>query len=184
MIFKQHSDLVGKHAVLSASKYHWLNYTEERMYEYVSNLQAARIGTEKHELAARCIRLGVKLQNTAQTLNMYVNDCIGYRMVPEQILYYSDNAFGTADAISFSDRKLRIFDLKTGVTKASDVQLAVYAALFCLEYGVRPFDIEMDLRLYQSDQIEAFEPDPVEIVNIMDRIVELDGLIKEMMKGV
>lgn len=181
--FNNHYDLKDKHAVLSASKYHWLNYTEERLFEYVDNLHAARRGTELHELAYRLIRLGVKLPNTTQTLNMYVNDAIGYRMSPEQILYYSPWAFGTADAISFRDRILRLFDLKNGKNKVSENQLLVYAAYFCLEYGIkRPSDIQFDLRIYQNDEVYEIEVDPAEIVYIMDRIVELNTLITTRME--
>lgn len=181
MLFKKHSDLEGKHAILSASRYHWINYTDERMFEFVDNLQAARRGTARHAFASMAIKLGQKLPNTTQTLNMYVNDAIGFRMEPELLLAYSKYAFGTADALAFSDRCLRIFDLKTGVNKASETQLNVYAALFCLEYDIKPHSIEFDLRIYQNDQVIYFETDPLEIVYIMDRIVELDKLITKMM---
>ena len=176
--FNRYPDLRDKHAVLSASKYHWLNYTDERLYEYVDNLHAARKGTEMHEVAARLIRLGIKQRETSQTFNMYVNDAIGYRMAPEQTLYYSPWAFGTADAICFRDRVLRIFDLKNGKNKVSENQLLVYAAYFCLEYGIkRPSDIEFDLRIYQNDEIYVIDVDPKDVVYIMDRIVELNKLI-------
>jgi len=147
MIFNQHSDLVGKHAFLSASKYHWINYDEERLASaYDKYLTAAR-GTRLHALAHDLISLGIKLPNTMQTLNMYVNDCIGYRMTTEQVLFYSDNSFGTCDAIKFRDRLLQIFDLKNGENATKETQLEVYAALFCLEYKVRPGEIDYDLRI-------------------------------------
>lgn len=184
MIFNRHSNLEGKHAILSASKPHWLNYTDERMFEYVDNLQAAAIGTRKHAVAAELIRLGIKLRETSQTLNMYVNDAIGFNMTPEQVLFYSEWAFGTADTISFSNRLLRIHDLKTGVNKVSDRQLKIYAALFCLEYKVRPSEIEFELRIYQNDEIILCETDPLEIVYIMDRMKEVNDLVTKMMKEV
>jgi hypothetical protein len=180
MIFNRHSDLAGKHALLSASKYHWINYEDERLVEMVEKSMDAARGTRLHALAAECISLGIKLPNTRQTLNMYVNDCIGYRMKVEQVLFYSYNAFGTADAISFSDRLLRIFDLKNGVTPTKETQLEVYAAFFCLEYKVRPGEIEYDLRIYQHDDIYEFDTDPDRIAHIMSRIVEFDKLIEEM----
>lgn len=31
MIWHDHSKLVGEHAFLGASKYHWLNYTDDQM---------------------------------------------------------------------------------------------------------------------------------------------------------
>lgn len=77
--------------------------------------------------------IGQKLPRLNKTLNAYVNDAIGYKMIPEQILFYSDNCFGTADAIVFRNGLLRIHDLKTGVIPAHMEQLEVYAALFCLE---------------------------------------------------
>ena len=101
-------------------------------------------------LRAQCIMLNQKLPKSKQTLNMYVNDAIGFKMTPEQILYYSDNCFGTADAILFRNNFLRIHDLKTGKIPAHMEQLEIYAALFCLEYKVKPADIEMELRIYQG----------------------------------
>jgi hypothetical protein len=141
---------------------------------------AAQKGTELHLFASEAIRLGIKLPRSSKTLNQYVNDAIGFRMSPEQILYYSNNAFGTADAISFRNNILRIHDLKTGVTLGSPHQLEVYAALFCLEYGVKPFDIEMDLRIYQNDDIERFDTEPGVIVHIMDKIIAFDKIIESM----
>ena len=73
MIFNQHSDLIGKHAFLSASKYHWINYDEEKIVEAYDKAMTAARGTRLHALAHDLISLGVKLPNTQQTLNMYVN---------------------------------------------------------------------------------------------------------------
>ena len=180
MIFNQHSDLIGRHAFLGASKYHWLNYDEEKIVDaYDKHMTAAR-GTRLHHLAKDLIDLGIKLPNTHQTLNMYVNDCIGYRMKTEQVLFHSYNAFGTADACDFHDRVLRIFDLKNGVTPTKETQLEIYAAFFCLEYKIRPAQIDYDLRIYQHDTIYAFDTDPERILHIMDRVVEYDALIESM----
>lgn len=180
MDFNRHSHLEGRHAYLSASKYHWIRYSEEKLVDTFLNIQATRRGTELHNLAHDLIRLGVKLPNNKQTLNHYVNDAIGYRMTPEQMLVYSDNAFGTADAISFRKNKLRIHDLKTGINPASMEQLEIYAAFFCLEYMVKPFDIEMELRIYQNDECLIFDPERDNIVHIMDRIITFDKLIEEI----
>lgn len=177
MIFNTHSNLVGQHAFLSASKYHWINYDDDKLDASYLSALAARRGTELHELAHNLIRLGVKLPKTPTTLNMYVNDALGYRMSPEQVLYYSENCFGTADAISYRRNKLRVHDLKTGVTQTSEHQLEVYAALFCLEYRIKPFDIEMELRIYQNDEARIYEGDPDVITHIMDRIVTFDRRI-------
>ena len=59
-------------------------------------------------------------------------------------------------------------------------QLMIYAALFCLEYHIKPNDIHIELRLYQFDQAEILEPDPNDIYGIMDTIVEFDKYINEM----
>lgn len=180
MIFNKHSDLAGLHAFLSASKHHWVNYSDEKLDRTYLASMAAQRGTELHALAHECIRLGVKLPKSQKTLNMYVNDAIGYRMVTEQVLYYSPNAFCTADAISFRSNKLRIHDLKTGVFPCSHHQTEVYAAYFCLEYKFKPFDIEMELRIYQNDDVNIHIPDPDVIAHIMDRIQTFDRRINEL----
>lgn len=182
MLFNQHSDLVGRHAFLSASKYHWIRYSDEKLEEVFSNAMTAQLGTQLHEFASEAIRLGIKLPRTQKTLNMYVNDAIGFRMTPEQILYYSDNAFGTCDAISFRRNTLRIHDLKNGVTPSKMDQLMVYAAFFCLEYRFKPAEIETELRIYQNDDVEVYIPDVDEITHIMDKIITFDRRI-ELMKA-
>ena len=139
---------------------------------------AARRGTELHEFAQRAIRLEVRLPNTSKTLNRYINDAIGYRMTPEQILFYSENCYGTTDAIRFSNNLLRIHDLKTGHNEASMTQLEVYMALFCLEYRFKPFDIKGELRIYQNDEVRVHIPDPDSIFHIMDKIKTFDKQIK------
>lgn len=186
MNFNDHGELEGAHAFLSASKHHWINYSEEKLIETYTNWMATQRGTELHEFAKRCIELGIKLPRSEKTLNMYVNDAIGYRMTPEQPLYYSENCFGTADAISYSTRKkfLRIHDLKTGVTPVSMDQLKIYAALFCLEYHIKPGDITSELRIYQSNEIMVFEPEVSDIAPIMDKIKFFDKKIKELKEGV
>lgn len=183
MNFNKHSNLEGKHAFLSASKYHWINYDEDKLAQSFQNFMAAQRGTELHEHAKRCIQLGTKLMKSKKTLNMFVNDAIGYRMTPEQPLYYSANCFGTADAISFRDNILRIHDLKTGVSPTHMEQLMVYAALFCLEYDKQPDKIQIELRIYQSDEIFVEVPDPEEIRAIMEKIVEFDACISAMLEG-
>ena len=180
MNFKDHSRLEGQHAFLGASQYHWINYTEEKLAERYSNFLATLKGTELHEMAAKLIELKIKLPRSQKTLNMYVNDAIGFRMQPEQILYYSDNCFGTADAISFKDNFLRIHDLKTGVTPASIKQLLIYAALFCLDYAIKPGSIKIELRIYQNDDVLVHNPEADEIVPIIDKIISFDKVINEI----
>lgn len=184
MNFNKHSNLEGQHAFLGASKYHWINYDEEKLANTYNSYIATLRGTQLHEFAASCIRLGQKLPRSNKTLNMYVNDAIGFKMIPEQILYYSDNCFGTADTIVFRDDFLRIHDLKTGVTPAHMEQLEIYAALFFLEYDVNPADIGMELRIYQSDDIMICNPTVEDIVPIMDKIIIFDKIITDINKEV
>ena len=184
MIFNKHSDLEGKHAFLGASRYHWINYDEEKVADTYSKFLAVQKGTELHDFAARCIKLGQKLPKSRKTLNMYVNDAIGYKMVPEQVLYFSENCFGTADSISFRNKMLRIHDLKTGSTKAHMEQLEIYAALFCLEYKLKPDDIDMELRIYQNNEALIHNPDPIDISTIIDKIIDFDKIINQIKERV
>lgn len=180
MNFNKHSNLVGRHAFLSASQHHWLNYDQEKLVSVYKNALAKQRGTKLHSIAADLISEGIKLPRNKQTLNMYVNDAIGFKMTPEQILYFSDNCFGTADAISFRNKFLRIHDLKTGDVPAHMEQLYIYAALFCLEYFINPEDIQMELRIYQSGEIFISEPEAKDIRNIMDVIKRNSKIIDEI----
>jgi len=180
MNFNQHSDLLGQHAFLSGSKYHWINYNEEKLSSVYLKFLAIKKGVELHDLAKRCIELGVKLPKSKKCLNQYVNDAIGYRMVPEQVLFYSLNAFGTADSICFRNNLLRIHDLKTGVSPVYMHQLEIYASLFCLEYDFKPKEIEIELRIYQSDEILVHVPFVDDIQNIMNKIIIFDKRIDKI----
>ena len=180
MNFNNHLNLEGQHAFLGASKYHWINYSEDKVVESYNKFLATLKGTTLHEFAAQCIKLGQKLPKSKKTLNNYVNDAIGYKMIPEQVLYYSENCFGTADAICFRNRLLRIHDLKTGIITAHMEQLEIYAALFCLEYKVKPSEIEMELRLYQNNEILYHTPTAEDIVPIMDKIITFDKVIRKI----
>jgi hypothetical protein len=184
VILNKHLELVGRHAFLSASKYHWVNYDDDKLESTFTAAMAAARGDRLHTLAHDLIREGVKLPRNQKTLNMYVNDAIGYRMTPEQPLYYSENCFGTADALGFKRNFLRIHDLKTGVTPCKVTQLEIYAALFCLEYRFRPFDIETELRIYQNDEVQVYEADPDVIFHIMDKIVSFDKRINAIKEEV
>lgn len=182
MNFLKHSDLEGQHAFLGASKYHWINYDEDKLVESYSNQLAKQKGTMYHDFAAQCIRLGQKLPKAKKTLNMYVNDAIGFRMIPEQILFYSKNCFGTADAICFRNDFLRIHDYKSGMVQAHMEQLLIYNALFCLEYDIKPSSIESELRIYQFNDIFSHNPDPSEVEEIMRKIVRFDKVIEKIKK--
>lgn len=180
MRFADHSVLEGTHSFLSPSKYHWINYDEEKLLETYETHTAAQRGTDLHKLAAELIRQNVPLPRNDKTLNRYVNDAIGFRMAPEVILFYSRNAYGSADAISYRKKKLRVHDLKTGTTRTSVKQLEVYCALFCLEYRVRPSEISMEVRIYQNDDVVIHIPELDDIVHIMDKIVTFDKLIERV----
>lgn len=182
MDFNQHKELEGLHAFLGASKYHWINYSEDKLINTYRNHLATLKGTRLHEYAALAIRLGQRQSKSKKTLNMYINDAIGFKMIPEQVLYYSRYSFGTADAISFRQNFLRIHDLKTGITPAHMEQLLIYAALFCLEYKIDPTTIEIELRIYQSDDIVVHNPNADEILTLMDQIVLFDKLINDIRK--
>lgn len=180
MNFNKHFELVGQHAFLSASKYHWVNYDPEKIDSAFAKYLAIQKGTELHDFASRCIYLKIKLPKTRKSLNTFVNDAIGYRMRSEQPLFYSVNSFGTADAICFRENLLRIHDLKTGVSPVSMMQLEIYAALFCLEYDEAPEKIEIELRLYQSDEIVVHKPEGKEIREIMNKIIAFDKRIEKL----
>ena len=180
MLFNKHSSIEGMHAFFGASKYHWIKYDMEKMEKIFENQFAAMLGTRKHTWAAEAIRLKRRQPRNNETLNQYINDAIGYRMTPEVILFYSPNCFGTADCISFSKNVLRVHDLKTGVHPASIHQIEIYFALFCLEYRINPYDIEMVGRIYQNDMIEEFQGDPKWIREIMDKIKLFDSRVEDM----
>jgi hypothetical protein len=183
MRFNEHSELAGQHAFLGPSKYHWLNYSPERMEEVFRNSQAAARGVRLHAFAHEAVRLGERLPRDGRTLSRYVNDAIGFRMTPEQIVYYSDNCYGHTDTIAFRRNFLRIHDLKTGIIPGSMLQLDIYAALFCLEYGKRPGEIKIELRIYQHDEIMVEIPDVDFIAHIMSKIVVFDRQIEQLRAG-
>ena len=178
----------GAHALFGASNYHWTNYDEEKMKEvFLSNL-AKKEGTELHELAAINIIKRRKLAGR-DTLAKYVNDAIGFKMDPEVPLYYSENFFGTTDAISFRNHPdkesgykyfLRIHDLKTGKIPAKLRQLEVYAAFFFLEYDIKPEETEIELRIYQNDDIMIGNPTAKDIKPIMNKIILFDKIAEKL----
>ena len=179
MNLNEHWNLEGKHAFLSPSNPYWLNYDREKLILVYNNMKAKERGTKLHAFAADAIKYGVKLSHSRRTLNRYVNDAIGFGLSPERILYYSDNCFGTADAIDFNNGLLRIHDLKTGAHPASFKQLEVYAALFCLEYGVDPSQIDICLRIYQNDDILETVPEQWLIQERIEKIVDSDRILSE-----
>ncbi len=182
MNWRKHSGLEGKHAILAPSQPCWLRYGEERLLEYIGMRKAAERGTVLHLWAAQTIKLGIKQsipRGKTPTLQSYVNDAIQYHMDPEVMLYYTDNCFGTADAISYRDGILRIHDLKTGSGRIHPEQLVAYAALFCLEYNERPEDMrKIELRIYQNDEIMIVDVTANDIREAMETIKRCDEWIK------
>lgn len=169
------------HAIFGASKSAWLNYSVERMIEVYSSDKASKVGTELHALAAELIRKKIMLPKDPVTLNMYVNDCIFYDLRPEERLYYSEEFYGTADAIGVTDGVLRVFDLKTGKHKASPRQLLIYVVFFLLEYGMFPSDFdEIEIRIYQNDSVEIDKLDAEDILPVMDKIQTVDRLLRKI----
>ena len=184
MFFNNHSNLEGLHAPFGASKSSWLRYDDKKVLEVYNNMKAAEMGTRLHAWAKDTIDLGIKQSRSKKTIYSYVNDAIGFNMSTEVVLFYSERFFGTADAISFRNNMLRIHDLKTGKRPVHMEQLEIYAALFCLEYKIKPKDIKMELRIYQNDEIIVHEPTVEDIVPIMDKIVHLDKMLENIERGI
>lgn len=193
MNFNRRSELAGTHATFGASSYYWIRYSDDKLIDAFHQRMAAQRGTDRHAFASEAIRLNIKLPDTKQTLNMYVNDGIGYRMLTEQVLRpfpHTKNFYGTADAIKFQDDFLRIHDFKDGIIEASMDQPKIYMAFFCLEFGIMPFDIGAELRIYQNDSIKLVSTkekpnsdlylDPDEIMHFMDRIEHFDKILERL----
>jgi hypothetical protein len=183
MNFNKHLELKDKHALLSPSKPFWLSYNKDQLINYMIVQNAAARGTKLHELAARLIEEGLKLRGSTQTLVSYVNDAIGYGMTPEVGLKYSDVCFGHADTIDFSHGVLRIHDLKTGTGPVHMEQLEIYAALFLLEYervlGVNPLNTKVNLRIYQNDDIQEYQPDKTRMEEVIYGVKEKESWVQE-----
>jgi hypothetical protein len=148
-------------------------------------IRASLEGVEQHRYAAVCIEERIVQDDETTTVGMYINQCIQYRMSAEIVLFYSPNAFGTVDAIAYRHRRLRISDLKTGVSRTSEHQLEVYTALFCLEYEIDPFSMrEIELRIYQDGSVRTYYADPYFIKGIMDKIVKFDSILNTLREEV
>lgn len=205
MIFNRHSNLPSEHAFLSASKYQWLSYTDEQLAEKYTNSYATVIGTALHELAKTLIDGRIKVAKSDKKMLLvhllgkgiprsvididryfenfahYVNDCIGYSMSTEVTLYYSENCFGTADAICMRNGVLRISDYKSGLLPAKMEQLMIYAALFFLEYKQYSVDLTaVELSIFQGEEVLYDEPPAEEIKAVMQRIIEANKVISQL----
>lgn len=181
--FNDHRRLTGLHAPFTASQSSWLRYDDDKVLEVYANKKAAEMGTRLHNWAAETINLGLKQPKSKKTICAYVNDAIGYGMDTEVVLFYSERFFGTADAISFNKDLLRIHDLKTGKSgkiESHREQVEVYAALFCLEYKIKPGTIRFELRVYKNDEVDIWRPTAEDIAPIMDKIVHLNKLLEKI----
>lgn len=181
MHWNEHYNLEGKHAFIGASQHSWLNYTPEKLEQvYLSALKKQK-GTELHLFVSMAIKNRLKMAPLKKAINQFVNDAIGFGMRSEQILYYSDNCFGTADAILFKDGLLRIHDLKTGeVPVKKQGQLDIYAALFCLEYGLDPYKINFVTRVYQGREVREEIPTSEDIMGIMNKIKQFNVILDKL----
>lgn len=209
MNFNRHFAQEGKHAILSASSWRWINDDKDSLVKRITSSYAQSIGTILHGLAYRHIKYRIKMNKydkknvmlellsngipgividtidfdrMFENLMTYVNDGVGFKLFPEVVLYYSDNFFGTADAIGFNenDRILRIHDYKSGVIPAHIEQLEIYAALFCLEYRFKPHEIDIHLQIYQGADVLYHNPEPGEIKEIIDKIVDYDKFLNQI----
>lgn len=209
MNFNKHLQQEGKHAILSASSWRWLNDDRDTLLKRITSQHAQIVGTLLHAIAYKHIKFRVKLNkydkknvmlellangvpgyvidtmdfdSVFENLMTYVNDGVGFKMIPEVVLFYSNNFFGTADAILFNEREriLRIHDYKSGVLPAHIEQLEIYAALFCLEYRYKPHEIETHLRIYQKNEVLCHDPEPGEIKAVIDKILEHESFLKQI----
>lgn len=213
MIFNEHLELKGRHALFGPSQPSWLNYNQEDAFNKLISSWSTSVGTVAHAFAKTCIDKKVKfyktdkkalklylldngiqnipiyivenldLESMSINLSQYVNDAISLRMSTEVPLRYSELIFGTTDAISFDDNVLHIHDLKTGRQPGKVDQLLSYAGLFCLEYRIKPVDISADLRIYQDCEILNYNPSPEELMDICDQIVHLNSYVSDTLIG-
>lgn len=204
MIFNKHPNLEGRHAILGASTYQWLDYNDEQLVNKYCLFYASTIGTVIHNMCMELILNRIKLRKNDDrllffelvrngipeiaidmpylfpTVAMYVNDAIGFRMTPEVVLKYSDNCFGTTDSICYYDNTLRIHDLKTGKKEAKFDQLLIYAAIFYLEYGLKFYENETILTIYQGGEAKTIVPTPEDIGDVIKIIRASDKKITKL----
>lgn len=205
MIWKDYSKLKNTHAFCGASNYRWRNYDVDKLIQSKVSSYATSIGTLLHEYAADNIKHRFKINKSDKrgilrylsiehgiilqsieinrlfpNLMNYVNESIDFEMDPEVTLYYSDDFYGTADAISWEDGVLRISDLKTGVTPASFMQLENYAAFFCLDYKIKPTQIKhMEFRIYQNGEVMFADPEPIILAPIIEQVIEFNRVLSD-----
>ena len=209
MIWNKHSELEGRHAFLSPSKFYWMNDDEDGLFKRRVSSYSTEIGTLLHEVARKRIKHGFRLgrgekkavaiellehnipsrildaipyDDIFNNLMAYVNDSVAFKMTPEVRLYYSEECFGTTDAIRYfdADRFLRIHDYKSGTIQAHMEQLMGYAALFCFDRNVKPEEMTgAELRIYQNGEVLCHKPEARDIRNMMDKIIAFDKFLSE-----
>lgn len=186
MKWNDHYRLQGKHAFMSASRASWLNYSYDQIKTRYLNEAKKEKGTYLHDLASRLIRERIKVAPLKKAFNQFVNDCIGFRLSSEVLLYYSDNCFGTADGIRFDEKAktLYVFDLKTGDGKPKPQQLLIYCALFCLEYHKSPKDLTFVCRFYQGYDYDEIIFEASLVDDTMKKIIMLDKSLNELQKEI
>lgn len=114
-----------------------------------------------------------------ETAKSYVNDAIGFRMKPEVVVEAIPGAerfFGTIDAVIFSDKILRIHDLKTGSSTPKIDQLLGYDVYYCMEYDIDPYEIEHELRIYWNNDVLIATPTGDDIKPLMEKIHLFDQI--------
>jgi len=205
--FNDHKDLEGKHALFSASGYHWLNYDKQTFINRYLSSFSAGLGTAIHELAHDCIVNRTKLtkhdvhlvdyimfknfiprecydaNEILDNLIPFVNDAIGFRMSSEVVVCYNKYFFGTTDAIRYDDfeQTLRVHDLKMGKNPVKMEQLYIYCAEFCLEYNVDPRKLKkITTAIYQLGEIIEDEPPGTYIHEIMELIKDRTQLLIDL----
>lgn len=204
MIFRERLDLRGKHAFLAPSRVNWPE-DEKALITSRQNFYNVSLGTAIHEIADDLVKKKIKITKAdrhliqyellrrgiprvaidqdkiLETLVPYVTDAISFSMSTEVVLYYSQDCFGTTDAIAFDEinRFLRIHDLKTGEIDAHMVQLVRYAALFCYDYNIDPEVIGNELRIYQKGEIVQYSATPNEIIDVMNYMSSAQGILDQ-----
>jgi hypothetical protein len=208
--FRRHSELEGRHAILSPSSWRWINDDIESLTKRICSQYLSTIGTILHDVARKHIKHRIKLNKydkknvmlelveqgippmVIDTINFdvmyenfmkYVNDSIAFKMTPEVVLRVSNYLYGTTDAIKYDEeiRFLRIHDYKSGTTPAHIEQVIIYAAYFCLEYGIKPSSLSgCELRIYQAPEPIIYEPTAEELVHTIETVIMCDNFMSKM----
>ena len=176
MIFNKHSELEGRHAILSPSKHYWLNYDDEGlMRNYISSF-ATDIGTLVHEYASDRIkyRLPIDIENEEAKNGLLMHllkNGIPFRVIDLDRLFYNLVPY-VNDAI--------------GYRMASMDQLLCYAGLFFLEYkrDYRPQTMKVELRIYQNQEVLVNQPSSEEVKAVMDKIIHGDAVLSKKLTEV